>query len=72
MNYKLIIIAIIVILVIVFGAWYLYSGPGSQTQVGQQIQSDTTSSIANDLNQTPDDSAANSEFNALDQSLQGF
>jgi len=74
MNLKLIIIAII-ILVVVFGAWYLYLGPGSQMQQTSQTEeevNDSTSSIMIDLNQTPDDVAAEGEFNALDQSLQGF
>ena len=43
-----------------------------QTSQTEEEVNDSTSSIMIDLNQTPDDVAAEGEFNALDQSLQGF
>ena len=79
MNIKGTLITIVVVLVVVFGAWYLSSlyikNLSSKTYVPQGTTSniqDTTSSISSDLNQIPDDSSANKEMDTLNQNLQSF
>lgn len=75
MNSKSLIVTIVIILVIVFVAWYLYSNFFQQSyniQSGVNYDSDTTGSISNDLNQLPNDSSVNSEMNSLDQNVNDF
>jgi predicted PurR-regulated permease PerM len=78
METRLIITTIIIVLVVVFAAWYLYSVFSDQNQqdYGSQPVSDTTadttSRISSDLNQIPDESSLNSDIDSLNQSVQGF
>ena len=77
-------IVIIIVLVAAAGlAWYLYfyqPAPSPAPQplaeesqpAGAAINGDTTADIANDLDQTPDDSAATQELDSLNQNIQSF
>ena len=75
MNIKLIIIVIIVALVVGIGGWYVYSimvDQQSGSQTAQSTAIDSTTNISADLNAAPDDAAANTELNNLNQTVQGF
>lgn len=76
-------IVIIVVLIAAGLAWYLYfyqpvSSPVPQPTAeefqpsGAVSSGDTTADIANDLNQTPDDSAPTQEMDSLNQNIQNF
>ena len=86
MGSKLIFLVIIAIILIAVWGWYFYSlhynasllrlsnqpatssiQPSSTLSTG-----DKTTDIANDLNQTPDDSAVNQEMDSLDENLKNF
>gem|GEM_PF-5898941 len=77
MNYKLITI-IIISLVIILAAWYIYStrplpyvAPTTNPPAvfNAPTNGDTTTDITNSLNQAPSDGSASNELDSLDQSV---
>ncbi len=83
MKVRIILISLIVILVVLFGVWYLIGNSSlnknsqvlnSKTNsiVQQNSAPDSTGEIAKDLNSLPSDSGADSQFNILNQSLRNF
>ena len=79
MNYKILTLVIIT-LIIVLIAWYLYSMRSEQPYIIPATSSiptpttsgDTTGDISNSLSQTPSDTEANAELNSLEQDLESF
>lgn len=81
-------VIILLILVAAAVGWYFYRAffapapelypptaetqPETQPSSGEISSGDTTSQIAEDLEQTPDESVLNDELNSLDKDLQNF
>ena len=82
MNFKLIILAIIVVVLIIIAVGFLFVSPkqpatesGGQTGVQQKqgaLSTDTTSSILNDLKQIPDDSSVEKTMESFGKTLEEF
>ena len=79
MDSRVIIIAIVLILFIVLGVWYLYglnqhsrSAQQNSRQTNQTPMADLTTSISSDLSNVPNDSATDNDMNSLDKDLQNF
>jgi len=78
MNLKLTLSIAVIILIVVFAGWYLYTqyvpevSQLQQEQENAQNSNDTTASIESDLNQVPDDATVNGDMDSLDASLEAF